>query len=250
VKSLARRKNNKKTALKRLQGVASKSLIVRILIRPFKTILQLLLLIMLIPFIITPFYIVFNPPSTLIVMRHIQGQDMTQNWVDLDAIPDRVALGIMASEDARFCSHHGVDWNAMEQQLHDALSGKTPRGASTITMQVTKNLFLWPARSYFRKAYEIPLSLWVDFVLPKRRILEIYLNIAEWGDGVFGIGAAGHYYFRRKPDQLSKGQIALLATALPNPFQRNSARPSRKHRQLARTNLARTAQMGAYRDCL
>ena len=119
----------------------------------------------------------------------------------------------------RFCSHHGIDWGALREVIDDAEEdGEVTRGGSTITQQVAKNLFLWPGRSVVRKALEFPLALWVDLVLPKQRILEIYLNIAELGpSGQFGVEAGAMYAFGRPASSLSPREAALLAAILPNP---------------------------------
>ena len=106
---------------------------------------------------------------------------MSRQWIDFNAISPSLPRSVVGSEDAKFCSHHGIDWGALQDVIDDAEDGEVARGGSTITQQVAKNLFLWPGRSVVRKALELPLALWIDLVLPKQRILEIYLNIAELG---------------------------------------------------------------------
>jgi monofunctional biosynthetic peptidoglycan transglycosylase len=126
-----------------------------------------------------------NPPiSTLMLGQSLAGTPIERTWVPLERISPNLIRAVILSEDGAFCRHRGVDWSAIEEAI------ETDRGGSTITMQVVKNLFLWPSRSYVRKAIEIGLAYLVEAVWPKRRILEIYLNIAEWGDGVFGAEAA------------------------------------------------------------
>ena len=137
----------------------------------------------------------------------------------------------MASEDARFCQHGGVDWEALRDVVEAADEDGPARGASTIPMQTAKNLFLWPSRSYIRKGLELPVALYLDLIWPKRRMMENYLNIAEWGEGVFGAEAAARRYFGKSARDLTRREAALLATALPNPFRRNPARPSARHRR-------------------
>ena len=133
---------------------------------------------------------------------------------------------VVASEDAKFCSHHGIDWDALREAIEDAEDGEVARGGSTITQQVAKNLFLWPGRSVVRKALEIPLALWIDLVLPKQRILEIYLNIAEWGpSGQFGAEAGADLRLRPSASTLSPREAALLAAILPNPVRRSARNP-------------------------
>jgi len=117
-------------------------------------------------------------------------------------------------------------------------------------MQTAKNLFLWPSRSVIRKGFEIPLALIIDLAWPKRRVIEIYLNIAEWGDGIFGAEAAARLYFKKTAHDLNPQEAALLATALPNPFKRNPAQPQRGQAALARHLMARVERGGAPLDCL
>ena len=131
---------------------------------------------------------------------------------------------MISSEDGHFCRHRGVDWGELKEAIESAGDG-IARGGSTISMQVVKNLFLWPSRSYLRKALEIPLAYVIEALWPKRRILEIYLNIAEWGPGIFGAEAAARYHFRKSALLLTPREAALLAVSLPNPFERQAGRP-------------------------
>ena len=147
---------------------------------------------------------------------------------------------MVGSEDAKFCSHHGIDWDALREVIDDAEDGEAPRGGSTITQQVVKNLFLWPGRSVVRKALELPLALWIDFVLPKSRILEIYLNIAELGPGgQFGAQTASLYAFGHGASMLTSREAALLAATLPNPHVRSARNPGSGLRRLAGIYIAR-----------
>jgi monofunctional biosynthetic peptidoglycan transglycosylase len=132
----------------------------------------------------------------------------------------------------------------------EVVDDDAPRGASTITMQTVKNLFLWPSRSYVRKAMEVPLAYYADLVLGKRRVMEIYLNVAEWGPGIFGAEAAARHYFDRAAADLSAGQAALMAAALPNPAERDPAHPSRHMRRIAEIIARRAAAAGDYVGCL
>lgn len=175
---------------------------------------------------------VVRPESTLMMGRLLTGQSVDRRWVPLSLISPDLVSAVILSEDGQFCRHHGVDWGSLREVLKHG-HGSPSRGASTITMQVAKNLFLWPGRSYVRKGIEIPLALILDAVWSKKRILEYYLNIAEWGDGVFGAEAAAQRYFRVGAHALTLRQAALLATALPNPILRNPVHPSRGHRALA-----------------
>jgi monofunctional biosynthetic peptidoglycan transglycosylase len=166
-----------------------------------------------------------NPPaSTLMLGQRLTGTTIVQRWVPLERMSPHLPLAVIMSEDGRFCRHHGVDWEEIEQALDRARDG-VPRGGSTISMQVIKNLFLWPSKSYLRKAIEIPLTYIAEAVWPKQRMLEIYLNIAEWGPGVFGAEAAARYHFRKPASLLTPREAALLAVALPNPFERRAGAP-------------------------
>src|SRR5215510_2302349 len=136
--------------------------------------------------------------------RWLKGAPVSRQWVDLNAMSPSLPRTVVASEDAKFCSHRGVDWGALREVMDDAEEGEVVRGGSTITQQVAKNLFLWPGRSVVRKGLEIPLALWIDLVLGKPRVLEIYLNIAELGpSGQFGVGAGSAYAFGKPASELS-----------------------------------------------
>ncbi|MGH6819614.1 MAG: monofunctional biosynthetic peptidoglycan transglycosylase [Methylocella sp.] len=193
----------------------------------------------------------FLPPiSTLMLARLLQGETVERHFVPLERISGFLRAAVIVSEDARFCAHNGVDWSALREVLDRAGADGPRRGASTIPMQTAKNLFLWPSRSYVRKAIEIPLALLIDLEWPKRRILEVYLNLAEWGKGVFGAEAAARHYFHKSADRLDARESALLATTLPNPGHRNAARPSRRHAGLATRIMARALTAGPLVECV
>lgn len=176
------------------------------------------------------------PGSALMAIRGLQGTQVNQTWVPLERISPKLVRAVVVAEDSRFCQHAGIDFEAMEQAI---MRSGARGGASTITMQVTKNLFLWPSRSYLRKAIELTLTPIVDLVWPKWRILEIYLNVAEWGNGVFGAEAAARHHFRRSANRLSTRQAALMASVLPNPFRRRAGKPGRHTSRKARVVQAR-----------
>lgn len=202
------------------------------------------------PLVVTLLYAVLPAVSTPMLGRLLTGQGVERIWTPLDAISPALQRSVIASEDARFCVHDGVDWDALMQQVSRLEDGEDVRGASTITMQLAKNLYLWPSRSYVRKSLEIPLAMWIDLVLSKRRILELYLNVAEWGDGIFGIEAAARHYYGVSADKLSAAQAARLATVLPNPIARNPTKLSRRHAGHARA-VRRRADIGRdLLDCL
>jgi monofunctional biosynthetic peptidoglycan transglycosylase len=181
--------------------------------------------------VLTLAYIVVPPVSTLMLARWFSGESVARTYVPLESISRQLPSAVIASEDARFCQHGGVDWSA----LHDVISDEDgpSRGASTIPMQVAKNLFLWPSRSYVRKALEIPLAIVLDLVWSKRRMIEIYLNVAEWGEGTFGAEAAARRHFGKPARDLTRREAVLLAASLPNPLVRNPGRPSVRLRALA-----------------
>ncbi len=186
----------------------------------------IVLLLLLLCGLIAAFRFV-NPISTLMLGRMLLHEKVDQKSVPLARMSEALRAAVVTSEDAHFCYHHGVDWGAMREVIDASGIGGPSRGASTITMQVAKNLFLWPGHSYIRKALEIPLALVIDFVWPKRRILEIYLNIAEWGDSIFGAEAAANFYFHEPAANLTLHQAALLAAVLPDPHRRSVRKPNR-----------------------
>jgi monofunctional biosynthetic peptidoglycan transglycosylase len=209
-------------------------------LRVARNLLLIVLAVLLVPYLLAPLYRAGHPVSTLMAWRWLTGAPVSRQWVDLDAISPWLPRAVVAAEDAKFCSHHGVDWDALREVIDDAEEGEATRGGSTITQQVAKNLFLWPGRSVVRKGLELPLALWIDLVLPKQRILEIYLNIAELGpSGQFGAQAGSDYAFGRPASSLSAREAALLAATLPNPVKRSARTPGPGVRRLAGTYMAR-----------
>ena len=138
-------------------------------------------------------------------------------WVDYDSVSPEMRLAVVAAEDQKFPMHHGFDLESIRQAIDDHQEGGRLRGASTISQQVAKNLFLWHGRSLFRKGAEAYVTLVIELTWPKRRILEVYLNIAETGPGLFGVGAVSQHYFQAKPSALGASEAALIAAILPNP---------------------------------
>ena len=169
----------------------------------------------------------WTTPYMMMESRRLDGVDY--EWVAMDRIAPVVARSVVAAEDANFCAHWGFDLRAIRAALED---GGT-RGASTISQQTVKNLYLWHGRNYTRKALEALLTPGLEAIWPKRRIIEVYLNIAEFDEGVFGIKAAARHYFGVTPDQLSPTQAARLAAILPDPKDRSASKPSRFVRQRA-----------------
>ncbi len=207
--------------------------------------------IILLPYALTPLYEVLRPVSTIMLWRQVTGEPVRRAYVPMSRIATTVKLAVLTAEDQRFCEHHGVDFGELREAIQDADSWDDMRGGSTITQQVAKNLFLWPGHSYLRKALEFPLALWIDLVLSKRRILEIYLNIAEWGpDGQFGVEAGSQYAFGRPASGLSLHQAALLAAVLPNPHAREARRPGPELRRLADLYVSRAVRSPQTAACV
>jgi len=214
-------------------------------LRLIRTLLLIALVGLLLPYLVTPFYRAGHPVSTLMLWRQLTGAPMSRQWIDFSAMSPYLPRSVVAAEDAKFCGHHGIDWDALREVVDDAEDGEVTRGGSTITQQVAKNLFLWPGRSFVRKALELPLALWIDAVLPKQRILEIYLNIAELGPaGQFGAEAGAQFAFGHSAASLSPREAALLTATLPNPRQRSARTPGPGVRRLAGTYVARAQSAG------
>src|SRR5689334_1415380 len=180
--------------------------------------------------------------------RWLKGAPVSRQWVDLSAMSPYLPRTVVASEDARFCNHRGVDWDALREVMDDAEDGEVARGGSTISQQVAKNLFLWPGRSVVRKALELPLAMCIDLVVGNQRVLEIYLNIAELGpSGQFGAGAGAAYAFGKSAADLSPREAALLAAILPNPVKRSARNPRSGVARLAGIYVARSNAAGSRR---
>jgi monofunctional glycosyltransferase len=187
----------------------------------------LVLAFLLAPYIVAPFYRVIDPVSMPMLWRWATGARVYRVFVPLNRISPALPLAVIVAEDGSFCHNHGIDLGAIREALQqsDDDIGES-RGASTITQQTAKNLFLWQGHSVVRKALEVPLALWLNVVLPKRRILEIYLNIAEWGpNGEFGAEAGARWAFGQSARGLTPTQAADLAAILPNPVLRSARTP-------------------------
>ncbi len=219
--------------------------------RLFKRAVLLVLLLMLVPSLLLPLYRYINPPLTSVMLLNRAGGDsIVRQWADLEDISPNLVRAVLVAEDGRFCTHRGIDLDEVENVLESLGEGGRPRGASTITMQLVKNLFLWPQRSLLRKGIEVPLALYAELVLPKDRIMEIYLNVVEWDRGVYGAEAAAQHYFNRSASDLSRAQSANLAVTLPAPTSRNPASPNGHMRKIAAIIAKRADQSGAYVTCL
>ncbi len=193
-------------------------------------------ILLLLPFVIVPLYTVINPPITILQLSKAwQGNSIKKSWLGLKQIAPSLPAAVIASEDARFCTHQGIDWKVVQKVVEDKLENpnKKVRGASTITMQIAKNLFFPPARSWFRKTMEVPLALWIDMIWTKRRQMEVYLNIVELAPGIYGAGAAAKHHFKKPAGRLTRRDAARLTASLPNPRIRNAGRPGPLTRRIA-----------------
>jgi monofunctional glycosyltransferase len=187
-----------------------------------------------VPYIIAPFYRFVDPFSTPMLWRWATGARVERVWLPLDRISPALPLAVIGAEDGTFCHNRGIDLGAMREALEQYDDTGRERGASTITQQVAKNLFFWQGRSIIRKALELPLAVWLYVVLPKRRVLEIYLNIAQWGpNGEFGAEAGARYAFGKSARNLNAHEAAELAAVLPSPARRSARVPSALVRQLS-----------------
>jgi monofunctional glycosyltransferase len=206
------------------------------------------------PLLMTFVYAFLPPPaSNLMIARLINGDGLTYDWVSLDQISPYLPLAVVSSEDARFCSHNGVDWIEFSDVIDEATDGDGEgpiRGASTISMQTAKNLFLWEGRNPVRKVLELPLAYWMDFFWSKRRMIEVYLNVVEWAPGVYGAEAASRYHFKKPAAKLTRREAALLAAVLPNPIKRSAGKPSKRVSRIAQRIMGRMTIMGPYVTCL
>lgn len=166
------------------------------------------------------------PTTTLMIERALfDGEEVRRNPISIDAIDRDLVRAVIGAEDARFCMHHGFDIEAIQDAIEEAQEGGRLRGASTISQQVAKNVFLWDGRGFIRKGLEAYFTLLIETLWPKRRIMEAYLNVAEWGDGLFGAEAAARVRFGASAQKLSTRQAALLAAVLPSPNKWRADKP-------------------------
>ena len=211
----------------------------------------LLGIVLALPVLLVALYAVVPPPLTpLMALRWFDGAAIRKTWTPLERIAPAVPRAVIASEDNRFCEHAGFDWQAIGDAAEDYAAGKRLRGASTISMQVAKNLFLWPGRDFARKGVEAYITVFIELLWSKRRIMEVYLNIAEWGDGLYGIGAAARAHFGKTAAALTPREAALLAAVLPNPREWSPARPTPYIAGRADVILRRVDQLGTLLACV
>jgi monofunctional biosynthetic peptidoglycan transglycosylase len=183
-------------------------------------------LLLFLPYALALIYPFMRPPSTLMLADWVSFHKVERQWVPLKSISPQLITAVVTAEDGAFCEHWGIDFRQMEKSIEKAQARNKPvKATSTITQQLAKNLFLWQGRSWMRKALEVPLTLWLELTWRKAWILEAYLNVAEWGEGVYGIEAAARHYYGTSAASLSSTQAALLAKTLPNPHERNPIHP-------------------------
>jgi len=215
-----------KTKKRRVKGVASRG-------RGKKWILVVIVVLMLIPAMQVMVVRFVNPPRTLPMwIEQLSSKlPLRYRWIDLPQIPEMFLEHLWISEDQRFFQHEGFDWTEMDLALKEAeRKGKPVRGASTITNQCARSIFLWQGRSWIRKGLESYYTIWMEMLLPKRRILELYANVIEMGRGIYGVEAASQHYFGVSARGLTREQSAMLAAVLPNPKGWDPAKPSRRLR--------------------
>ena len=203
-----------------------------------------IVLLLALPYLLMPLYRFGHPVSMPMLWRFLTGSRVERIYVPIGRMAPSLPLTVIIAEDGTFCRNRGVDFSAIREALHQADDDlQEARGGSTITQQTAKNLFLWQGRSFIRKALEVPLSLWMNLVLPKRRVLEIYLNIAEWGpNGEFGAEAGARYAFGKSARELTPRQAAELTGILPNPVHRSARVPNLQQRKLAGVYERRAAE--------
>jgi monofunctional biosynthetic peptidoglycan transglycosylase len=208
-------------------------------------------LLVAVPLVLVPAYLFVDPVSTPMLERWLTGKRVVREWRPIDGLSDRLKAAVVMSEDGQFCSHFGVDPVALQAEVQNFLAGRPTRGASTLTMQVARNLFLTTRPWLIRKVIEVPLALYIDLVMPKKRIMEIYLNIAEWGpDGEFGVVAGAQRAFGIDASSLSWERAGLLTVALPNPQLRRPDAPSARLLRVAGVVEQRARRFGQRAACV
>jgi monofunctional biosynthetic peptidoglycan transglycosylase len=219
--------------------------------RLLRTLIIVALAVLLIPYVLAPLYRFVNPVSTPMLWRWVTGKRVERIVVPLNRIAPPLRLAVIVAEDGSFCRNRGIDLGAIREAMQQSDDLGEARGASTITQQTAKNLFLWEGRSFIRKALEFPLALWLNVVLPKRRVLEIYLNIAQWGpNGEFGAEAGARWAFGKSARDLTPSQAAELAAILPNPVRRSARIPNVLVRRLAELYERRSLEFSGLDACV
>lgn len=239
---MARRAVKKKKTPRRVGPVRAARLFVR------RWALRGLLAFVALICLMVSLYAVVNPPTTLYMASESSRLGgVAHDWVDIDDMAPVMARSVVAAEDANYCLHWGFDMDAIRLVIEE---GET-RGASTLSQQVVKNVYLWPARSWLRKALEAIITPVLELVWTKRRIVEVYLNVAEFDEGVFGVGAAADHYFGKSPADLTATEAARLAAILPSPKTRSASRPGQftQRRAASIADGAETIRRDGRADC-
>jgi len=205
---------------------------------------------LLVPAAIVVLYRVVPPPLTPLML--IRGGSWQYDWVPLKSISTSLARSVLTAEDEAFCTHNGFDTKAIQKALDDYMDddGGTLRGGSSISQQTAKNVLLWPGRTWLRKGLESGLTVYLEALWSKRRIMEVYLNIAEWGPGIYGAQAAAKYHFKKNASDLTPYEAALLAAVLPSPRKWSPSSPGPYVRGRAETLVGRAARLGPLAACL
>lgn len=215
-----------------------------------RLVLFLVATVLLVPFVMVVVYRFVDPPLTpLMLVRLAQGHGIEHRPVPLAEVAPVLRAAVVAAEDNHFCTHGGYDWAALRGELQTWAEGGRPRGASTITMQTAKNLFLWPGRDPVRKALEAWLTWQIETVWPKQRILEVYLGVVELGPGIYGVEAAARRLFGKHASALLPDEAARLAAVLPAPLTWSAAPPGPYVQRRARVIRTRVAQLGPLLEC-
>lgn len=216
-----------------------------------KWLIRIAAALIIVPAIIIALYGFLMPPLTpLMLIRLAQGEALDHRSVPLERISTNLVATVIAAEDNRFCLHYGFDTTALQAEINHWLDGGRPRGASTITQQTAKNILLWPGRDLLRKAIEAWLTPQIELLWSKRRILEVYLNVIEWGPGIYGAEAASRRFFGKSASDLSLREASLMAAVLPNPRVWSAENPSPYVQRRARRVLRRSETIGNYLTCV
>jgi monofunctional glycosyltransferase len=220
--------------------------------RSLLAIAAFILVLLIAPYLIAPFYRFINPVSTPMLWRWATGGRVNRTFVPLTHMAPALPLSVIVAEDGSFCHNRGIDLGALREAIAESDDDLArARGGSTITQQTAKNLFLWQGRSFVRKALELPLAIWLYLVLPKQRVLEIYLNVVEWGPhGEFGAEAASRFAFGKSARDLTPREAAELAAILPNPIRRSARTPGSIVQRLAGLYEKRAAEHPGLGACL
>jgi monofunctional biosynthetic peptidoglycan transglycosylase len=214
------------------------------------TVMLLLLMVTAPPALVLLYRDVAPPGTILMVLRLFEGEGLKKEWVPLERVSRHVPAAVIALEDNLFCEHDGFDWAAIFDAAADQVRGEGKlRGGSTISQQTAKNVFLWPGRNYVRKGLEVPFTTMMEWWWGKRRIMEVYLNVIEWGPGIYGVEAASWAYFNKPARRLRRHEAALLAAVLPNPRRWSPARPTARIKRRANMAVYRMSRLGTKVNC-